>query len=230
MRSIHSAAVRANFDSLPFGIPIRRTVWIAAILLVVALVWQAMARFLNVTPASYGPLWLNRALLLPHMLGGALALLAGLLQFWAGLRRRRPALHRWIGRAYLLGVAISAGCAFALSLRAVLGWAFGTATFVMASVWVGTTLMAFVAIRKGQVAAHREWMLRSYVVALGFVFFRLMVVSPLLAGLGSMPERYTALLWLSWTVPLFVAEVILQWRRSVPAAAGMRAVAAEATS
>ena len=72
--------------------------------------------------------------------------------------------------------------------------------------------------------------LRSYVVALGFVFFRLMVVSPLLAGLGSMPERYTALLWLSWTVPLFVAEVILQWRRSVPAAAGMRAVAAEATS
>ncbi|MET0509450.1 MAG: DUF2306 domain-containing protein [Burkholderiaceae bacterium] len=230
MPSIHPSAVRASFDSLPFGIPVRRIFWIAAILLVVALVGQAMSRFLVVTPTSYGPLWPNRAWLLPHLLGGALALLAGLLQFWAALRRRHPAMHRWIGRAYLVGVAISAASAYALSLRAVLGWAFGTATFVMASVWVGTTLMAFVAIRTGQVAAHREWMLRSYVVALGFVFFRLMVVSPLLTGLGSLPERYTALLWLSWTVPLFVAEVILQWRRSVPAATGIRAVAAEASS
>jgi hypothetical protein len=47
------------------------------------------------------------------------------------------------------------------------------------------------------------------------------------ADMGSRPERLTALLWLSWTVPLFVTEVIVQWRRSVPAAATMRALAAE---
>ena len=58
-------------------------------------------------------------------------------------------------------------------------------------------------------------MLRSYVVAFGFVTFRLMLISPLFTGLGSVPERLTVLLWLSWTVPLLITEVALQWKRSV---------------
>jgi len=58
-------------------------------------------------------------------------------------------------------------------------------------------------------------MLRSYVIAFGFVTFRVMAMSPLFAGLGSKAERLTALLWLCWTVPLLVTEVVLQWKRSV---------------
>lgn len=33
--------------------------------------------------------------------------------------------------------------------------------------------------------------------------------------------------WLWRTAPLFVAEVVVQWRRSVPAAAAVRTIAAE---
>ncbi len=92
----------------------------------------------------------------------------------------------------------------------------------MASAWVIATAMGFAAIRSGQVTAHREWMLRSYVVAFGFVTFRLMLISPLFAGLGSVPERLTVLLWLCWTVPLLITEVALQWKRSVVPAGTLR--------
>jgi uncharacterized membrane protein len=209
------AARGVDASILPLPIPVRRALWAAAIVLVVFFVAHAALRFLVFTEASYRNLWPNRYWLLPHFIGGALALLAGLAQFWAGLRRRRPAVHRWVGRLYLAGVAIGATSAYVLSFRAVLGWPFGTATFVMASAWVTATVMALVAIRCGQVAAHREWMLRSYVIALGFVTFRVMVVSQLFAGLGSVPERLTVLLWLSWTVQLLICEVCLQWRRSL---------------
>jgi uncharacterized membrane protein len=199
----------------PLPAAVRRWIWVAAIVLVVFFVAHAAQRFFVFSEASYRSLWVNRYWLLPHLIGGAIALLAGGAQFWAGLRQRHPAVHRWTGRVYLTGVVIGAASAYGMSFRAVLGWAFGTATFVMASAWVIATAMGVAAIRSGQVTSHREWMLRSYVVAFGFVTFRLMLISPLFAGLGSLPERLTALLWLSWTVPLLIAEVALQWRRSV---------------
>ncbi len=226
----------AGLDSLPFGPAWRRVAWVCTVGLVLMLVAQAASRYLVWSEASYGPMWINRTWVFAHFIGGSIALAAGLLQFSAALRRRHPAVHRWIGRTYLVGVALGACAAYALSLRAVLGWPFGVATFVMSSVWVGATAMAFVAIRNRRIAAHREWMMRSYVVALAFVFFRLMAVSPLLAGLGSKSERMTALIWLSWTVPLFVTEVLLQWRRGITpraddeAPAGTTTAAASPTS
>jgi uncharacterized membrane protein len=221
-----SAISPARADLLPappLPLTVRRLVWAAAIVLLVFFVAHAAQRFLVFSEVSYRNMWPNRYWLLPHFIGGAIALLAGAAQFWAGLRRRHPRVHRWTGRVYLAGVAIGATSAFVLSFRAVLGWPFGTATFVMACAWTIATVMAFVAIRHGQVAAHREWMLRSYVIAFGFVWFRVMLVSPLFAGLGSVPERLTVLLWLSWTVPLLITEVALQWQRTIrPATLGTR--------
>ncbi len=42
-----------------------------------------------------------------HLLAGSMVLLAGALQFNARLRVRTPAVHRWIGRVYVVGVLIS---------------------------------------------------------------------------------------------------------------------------
>jgi len=205
-----AAAGAAATESFPLPAWLRRTIWITAIVLALVFVAHAAARFLVFTEASYRNLWVNRLWLLPHFLAGSMALLCGVVQFSAALRRRRPDVHRWIGRVYLAAVAASAACAYAMSFRAVLGWPFGVAAFVMATAWVGATIMAFIAIRHGQVCVHREWMLRSTLITFAFVTFRVMLVSPLFTGLGSVPERLTALLWLSWTVPLLINELILQ--------------------
>jgi len=44
--------------------------------------------------------------LVPHVLGGLLAILIGPLQFWARLRRDYVQVHRWSGRVYLAGVVV----------------------------------------------------------------------------------------------------------------------------
>ena len=72
--------------------------------------------------------------------------------------------------------------------------------------------MAYVAVRRGQIAAHREWVIRSYVVTYSFVNFRWIVELPFMAGLEL--ERFATAGWLCWTLPLLFAEIILQWRRT----------------
>jgi uncharacterized membrane protein len=181
------------------------------------LVLQEARRFLAIDPESYGPYWQHRYWVLPHFLGGAVALLLGPALFWTGRRRRYLRLHRWMDRLYLTGVGVGAATSFYLAAHSAIGWMLGVALFTLAAAWVTTTAMGYVAIRRGQVAAHREWMTRSYVQTYSFVVARLLLASPVLKG-ASPHERFTTLGWLSWTVPLLLTEVALQWRRSVAAA------------
>jgi hypothetical protein len=92
--------------------------------------------------------------------------------------------------------------------------AFGVALLYLALPWVVTTGMAYVSVMRRQFAAHREWMIRSYVVTFAFVVFRLLEDLNVYGGLG--PSTQSVMLaWIAWTVPLLFTEVVLQWRRSV---------------
>ncbi|GAS96419.1 membrane protein, PF10067 family [Mycolicibacterium canariasense] len=108
----------------------------------------------------------HRVVLLVHTTLGALALLLAMFQFSARLRERRPAAHRWTGRAYLALMSTSMvtaliflyvtppaqhfiGPAFETQLR---GLAVGT----LASAWY-----ALYAIRNRDVVTHRAWMTYS---------------------------------------------------------------------
>lgn len=196
--SAHNAAAAAG-----------RFVWFTASALAVVFFVHAAMRFLVITEASYKVFWVNRYALLAHFVGGSIALLAGIFRFWAGLRERHPAVHRFTGRLYLAGGALGAAAAFDMSFNSVVSWTFGVTGFTMASAWTICTAMAFAAIRRRQVQAHREWMIRGYVVLFGFVVFR-----ALFAELDTLQERLTAIMWLCWVAPLLVAEVVLQWRRT----------------
>ena len=108
----------------------------------------------------------HRVVLLVHTTLGAVALTLALFQFSSRLRERRPAVHRWTGRAYLALMSVSMltaliflyatppaehfiGPAFETQLRAL---AVGT----LASAWY-----ALYAIRKRDVISHRAWMTYS---------------------------------------------------------------------
>ena len=85
--------------------------------------------------------------------------------------------------------------------------------FMLAFAWWLTVGMAYAAIRRRRIEAHKEWMVRSYVVTFAFVTFRYLEPLSVWDPLGG--ARGSTVLWLSWVFPLLIAEVILQWPRTI---------------
>lgn len=148
-----------------------------------------------------------------HALTGGIALSAGSLQLTLvrlPLNRRR--LHKWLGLTYV----VTACATSLLSLWVVAGFqvsAAAKAGFIAeAALWAGTTLTAYVSIRRRQTGAHREWMIRSFAVALFFMSFSLwdpiMEMTPLPAA-----DAYALAVFLGWAVNLLLAETYIRRTR-----------------
>ncbi len=107
--------------------------------------------------------------------------------------------------------------AFYLALHTPFRFVFGMGLTGLAVAWVVTTGLGLVAVRRGQIAQHQEWMIRSYVVTFAFVTFRLLAGLLQQAHVGTLPEQLAVASWFCWAVPLLVTEAILQGRKIVAA-------------
>jgi uncharacterized membrane protein len=91
-----------------------------------------------------------------------------------------------------------------------------TATAFFGGILLVSVILAFVAIRRGQVARHREWMIRAFAIALGISTVRVVgtvfdiVLTP--AGLPP-PELFVLSLWTGWTVTLAAGELWIRYTR-----------------
>jgi hypothetical protein len=81
-------------------------------------------------------------------------------------------------------------------------------TLTLALAWLGCAAMAYRAVRNKRYDSHRDWIIRSYVLAWSFVFCRIASRVPEIDGLGG----GHAFIWLSWVAPLIICEFALQWR------------------
>ena len=174
-------------------------------------------RYFSWNEASYGPYyWEKRVALGFHLFGGSLALFTGIPQLWMGFRNRYMQLHRWTGRLYVFGVLVGSIGAFlmATSEQQSLGFGFAFALFALGIAWVVSTGAAFVAILQRRVRLHREWMIRSYIVTLAFVSFRILSDFVPYQEWGlDVADYNTAMMWSCWVFPLMLAEVFFQFRR-----------------
>ncbi len=159
-----------------------------------------------------------------HVFTAVLALVLGPWQFMPRLRRMRPALHRWMGRAYL-GVGVLGGGLFGLCLSPLAqgGLAARTGFAALALAWLFTGARAWLAIRRADVAAHRRWMVRNFAITLAAVTLRLELTAALFAGL-SFQAVYPAIAWLSWLPNLAAAELWLRRRNGEAVHDTIRAV------
>jgi uncharacterized membrane protein len=154
--------------------------------------------------------------LLPHGLSGACALLLGPMQFFDRLRQHFTKLHRVVGRIYVAGVFIAAPLGAYIQYfgeRMGAPRSFTIAAVVDAILLMSTTAIAFVFILKGRVQQHRQWMTRSYSVAL--VFLEVRVISGVF-GLDDKGIGVAELIvWtcLAFCIPL--ADVVLQIQESL---------------
>ncbi|MFT4799613.1 MAG: putative membrane protein [Sulfitobacter sp.] len=140
-----------------------------------------------------------------HVIGGAVVLLVGGFQFVPAIRQNYPQVHRWMGRLYLSFVLIGGigGLVMAPVSEGGLVAHFGFG--VLAVLWLFSGAQAYAAIRRGDVASHKVWMMRNFAMAFGAVNLR--VYLGLFAAAGvPFAEAYPVVAWLSWVLNLIVVE------------------------
>jgi uncharacterized membrane protein len=153
--------------------------------------------------------------LLPHGMTGACALLLGPMQFSDRLRERFRQFHRVVGRIYVAGVFLAAPLGFYIQFfqeRMGVPRSFSIAAAADAALWMVTTGIALVFILKGKVQEHRQWMTRSFAVALVFLEVRV------IGGLGGWDNldfhANETIVWACLAFSILSADLVLQWQDS----------------
>src|SRR5690606_7833263 len=79
--------------------------------------------------------------------------------------------------------------------------------FCLGMIWLYTTIMAYLSIKKGQVESHQKMMIYSYAVCFSAVTLRIWL--PLLIiTFGDFITAYMIVAWLCWVPNLLVAYLI----------------------
>lgn len=151
--------------------------------------------------------------LIVHVIGSMVALALGPFLFLPSARNQWPALHRWLGRVYLLGNLFGGVAGLTMSTYAYTGEIARNGFAMLGLLWLATGLMAYVRIRDGNVAEHRRWMMRNFALLLAGVMLRLQL--PLLSMVFSFETAYQIVAWSSWLPNLFVAEWLVRQRIDV---------------
>lgn len=145
-----------------------------------------------------------------HIAGGMGALLAGPWQFSKKLRARALNLHRWLGRFYLVEVALGSLAGFFMATVSEEGLPTHLGFEALAVLWFFTGLQAYRKVRTGDIPAHREWMIRNFALSLAAVTLRNYMPLMLFALHWSFRQTYITVSWLCWIPNLLVAEWLVR--------------------
>ena len=143
-----------------------------------------------------------------HIFASCVALLCGALQFSSQLRQRAPQVHRYLGRAYLLIGVLMGGIAGLVMAQTAYGGVVSRLGFsALALLWLYSGLRAYLAIRRGQIQQHQQWMLRNYALTCAAISLRIYLPLSMVIGLP-FELAYPVIAWLCWVPNLIYAE----WR------------------
>jgi Predicted membrane protein (DUF2306) len=160
-----------------------------------------------------GPSLLNKQIwYMGHVILALPVIFGAPLQFLPKLRQSMPQVHRWTGRAYVVGA--SGAALFAIYLGATIEYEGSRLSLVMTGIlWLFFTLAAWRAAVARNFTAHRAFMIRSYTLALVLVWLRLMYdfQDYLFFYVTDESMRDATREWASWVVPLLVVEFWISW-------------------
>ena len=153
-----------------------------------------------------------------HVVPGGIFLTFALFQFSTSVRSRYPQFHRWSGRVLVLVAFVAGLSAFYFGLLMPYGGpSEAIATALFGGLFLAAISRAFIAIRRHQVARHREWMIRAFAIAIGISTVRVVgaVFDVTLTPAGIRPpEIFVLSIWVGWAITLGAAEVWVRYTRS----------------
>ncbi len=154
--------------------------------------------------------WLAYSHILP-----ALAYLVGApLQLAERVRTRHYSLHRRLGRVLVVAGLVSGVAAIVFGIAYPVGRAAEASASVVFGLWFLCCLaLALRAIRRGDPATHRRWMIRAFVVAIGVGTIRLWLLLLWGSGLLDIRTAFGVSFWVAFAIHVGIGE---WWVRSAP--------------
>lgn len=148
------------------------------------------------------PIW--RFAFFCHIIFGSISLFIGWRQFGSGFRNKHKKLHRIIGKTYILSVIVSSLASIYMGFYAN-GNIVSSSGFVsLGIIWLLTTVLALLKIKKGDIIQHQNFMTYSYACTFAAVTLRLW--TPILKHMIVTPGlSYLVVAWLCWVPNLMVA-------------------------
>ena len=143
-----------------------------------------------------------------HVFASVIALVLGPFQLSARLRNTHLGVHRWMGRLYLgVGVLVGGLAGLFMAFHAYGGVVSRMGFGALAVAWLYTGLRAWLAIRSGDTASHRRWMVRNFALTFAAVTLRLWLPAAVVSGIP-FELAYPVIAWLCWLPNLVLAELL----------------------
>lgn len=144
-----------------------------------------------------------------HIFAGMFCIVAALTQFSSYILKKRRAIHTWMGKIYVLVVLVlGAPTGLYMSFFAKGGFWERVLFMFMAIYWFFTTAKGLQTIRQKNVLAHKNWMIRSYSMAMTAVTFRIYHIFFYYFGVDHL-HNYEVSLWISVLGNMLVAEYLI---------------------
>jgi uncharacterized membrane protein len=195
---------------------------ITHLLPIVARGYQAPAAPINPRAAQFAALddvFARYPLLtLVHIVPGLFFMVLGPLQFSAMIRARHLRWHRFSGRVFVVcGLVIGVSAVvMSLGMPAIGGVNQAAATTLFATFFLFALGKAFWHIRRREIVAHREWMIRAFAVGLAVATIRPIIgvffATNRLSGLTP-HEFFGIAFWIGFVLHLIAAEA---WIHATP--------------
>ncbi len=148
-----------------------------------------------------------------HLIGGTLALSFGPVQFSNWVRRKYLTFHRLTGKIYIIGAFIAGLSALRLSLISSCEPC-RVSLFILSILVIATTFSAWWSVKKRNIIAHQQFMVRSYLCVFSFVAVRLGELFPLHFLFGKIIDptfNRTVNEYFFSFVPLVIGEICMIW-------------------
>lgn len=151
-----------------------------------------------------------------HILPGLAYLLGAPLQLSLRFRSRHLTWHRRIGRVVLPAGILSGVFAVIFGgLHSFGGWLEASAAIIFGVYFIVALLIAYRAIRGGDIQRHRRWMVRAFAMGVAVGTIRLWIGLFEATGVLAFRDAFGVAFWLSFVMHWAVAELWLRWRPSL---------------
>jgi len=147
-----------------------------------------------------------------HAYTAILALPAGFTQFFLFIRNKFPWIHAVTGYIYVSTILLfAAPSGFIIGIYANGGLYAQIAFLLLAILWFWFTLRAVLSIRKRNIVAHKQWMIRSFALTLSAITLRAWKYIIVALFHPRPMDVYQIVAWLGWVLNLILAEILIYY-------------------